>query len=264
MLFSDARASTNAGLDRGGVAGLASRQQGGRPRVQAVVAATAEARALVFVHARARLRGRRRRASRTCIQRLRVSRPKSQETRLSPAAGPRRVVGLAVAVTAGRKPCYFRNAGTQKVQPRDRSAVLHISEAGLRSPRRLGPATRGRQVRRDRLPAVSVLASTCRNGTEVASTRARNCPWVTKAATISTPNCRGPQAESDKPGHDGPVPPGRRDRASRRIQGPQSAAQNLGLGHARRDGDGTGVSSPGGSVRHAAQCREHAIGEARI
>ena len=48
------------------------------------VAATAEAKSPGFVHARARARGRHRRASRTCIQRLRVSRPNSQETRLSP------------------------------------------------------------------------------------------------------------------------------------------------------------------------------------
>lgn len=51
------------------------------------VAATAEAKSPGFVHARARSRGRHRRASRTCIQRLRVHRPKSQETRLSPAGG---------------------------------------------------------------------------------------------------------------------------------------------------------------------------------
>lgn len=47
---------------------------------------TAEAKSPGFVHARARSRGRHRRASRTGIQRLRVSGAKSQETRLSPAA----------------------------------------------------------------------------------------------------------------------------------------------------------------------------------
>ena len=54
------------------------------------VAATAEAKSPGFVHARACSRGRHRRASRTCIQRLRVSRPKSQETRCRQSGVSRR------------------------------------------------------------------------------------------------------------------------------------------------------------------------------
>jgi hypothetical protein len=62
----------------------AIRHQRGRPGLQAVRRRDRLVQTPGFVQARARIRGCHRRASRTCIQRLRVSRPKSQQTRLSP------------------------------------------------------------------------------------------------------------------------------------------------------------------------------------
>ena len=91
------------------------------------VAATAEAKSPGFVHARARSRGRHRRASRTCIQRLRVSRPKSQETRLSPPAGrPTPSAGTSSSRSA-RTPCFASNAGTRTRRRRPVQGPAFIS-----------------------------------------------------------------------------------------------------------------------------------------